>query len=275
MNVSAFGVVHKSQYLKGVYKPITQSYGGRTFPDMDVVTSLRARLKGVPMFHGGNKGRVRRLAQGKSVDVRNPDGDGPKNALFMTPSKKMAEGYATAGRTPENFARQGGYAMNKHLTSRGGAGKVAQFNMKGVWPKSVEGNGTKVGYDLADAKGRVVNVTGKKPHRAGDAARRMASTSERDAGILADRAALRAKMKEDPTLRGRLKHIPGSVDTDTYRLSLRATDPLSRQTQKVERSHATRWGGMSSGPKMRRPKWKLRRSLFKDTDTQLTVPVTR
>ncbi len=62
---------------------------------------------------------------------------------------------------------------------------------------------------------------------------------------------------------------------DTYRLSLRATEPLKRSTQKIERSHATRWGGMSSGPKMRRPKWKLRRSLFKDTDTQLTVPVTR
>jgi hypothetical protein len=162
--------VSKAQIVPGIYRPIMHisEETNKLETSRPVVDALRARLKGAPVYHGGTSERVNNLRRGKSVDMKTRMfGKEPVKGLWTTPRRDMASQYAVAGRTPENFHKYGEEAMSSEAVARTKKGKVAEYNMKGVWPVAGWAHEDKSAfvYKPQDLDGRLVRVHGQKRTR--------------------------------------------------------------------------------------------------------------
>ena len=171
--------VGKSEMLRGVFRPLTKiqvdlvndpaakSGFRRTYKrvlDEAYAGALRARLRGDPVFHGGDGRRIRRLTKGKTVDTTSGRGRFQRlGLLHTTTNKDTANVYAVAGRTPKTMRENSG-AMNRRISPRANRGKVAVFNARGVFPKALakdkDPGHLELLYDQKDLKGRLVAVDG-------------------------------------------------------------------------------------------------------------------
>lgn len=173
--------VSKAQIIPGIYRPIMHisEETNKLETSRPVVDALRARLKGAPVYHGGTSARVNNLRRGKSVDMKtHMFGDKSVKGLWTTPRRDMASQYAVSGRTPENFHKYGEETMSSEAVARTKKGKVAEYNMKGVWPEAgwVHEDKSAFVYKPEDLDGRLVRVHGQKRTR--DAETRLRGTED-------------------------------------------------------------------------------------------------
>lgn len=177
----------KSEMLRGVFRPLTKInvdyVKDATAPDgfkrvrthvLDeaYAAALRTRLRGDPVFHGGDGRRIRRLTKGKDVDTTRGSGRFQSMGLLhTTTNKETAAHYAVAGRTPEAMRRDS-KGMNQRVIPRAPRGKVAIFNPKGVFPTALAKDPQKghleLMYDQKDLKGRLIGVEGSRRTRVKD-----------------------------------------------------------------------------------------------------------
>ena len=223
--------VGKSEIMPGVFKPITRvAYGGGREAEPAVRAAVASRVRGDLVYHGGTKGRIKKLVRRGTAETEKGTGFGQskgsgKGLVFTTPSRSVAQGYAVAGRTEKEFGQRGDLDMNKRIVARG-KGSIASFNMKGQWPKAVYhgSNGPELLYTPKQLQQGRHTVQGQKPHRTRQ------YKSQRLTQEVRDRHRLRARAlhaKGVPV-------APGDRQGERYRRFLEEGDPLHTKAEESD-----------------------------------------
>lgn len=156
MMLPSLVVISKSRVTFGEFKPLMWRgpFGSQPLHVNETVRdALRVRLKGAPVYHGGSKQRVKRLAAGKQVSHRSTGyGNQGFQGVHTSTNRTQAVDYANAGRS--------------RSSSGFSDGAVATIDAKGLWPKQVVARngiggasaarqGTEIAFDASQLRGRV------------------------------------------------------------------------------------------------------------------------